>query len=95
MLELTYWNKKQLAPINAEIVMKVAILYKRMQDDSRITVFAVVGRYWNVCGGTTEMDIGTPMKRLSALGQTEQNSGGEAKSLPQQYMFPDLISETR
>ena len=38
-------KQKQLAPINAEIVMKVAILYKRMQDDSRITVFAVVGHY--------------------------------------------------
>jgi len=38
-------KQKQLAPINAEIASITAILYRENLDGSRITVFAVVGRY--------------------------------------------------
>jgi len=38
-------KRKQLAPINAEITSITAILYRENLDGSRITVYAVVGRY--------------------------------------------------
>jgi len=42
----TDWLKqKQLAPIIAKITSITAILYRENLDGSRITVFAVVGRY--------------------------------------------------